>query len=47
MRSSLQKWYGAEKASEVKYAEAFEICEYGHQPTDIEKKQLFPMMVAK
>ena len=47
VRSSLQKWYGAEKASEVKYAEAFEICEYGHQPTDIEKKQLFPMMVAK
>jgi LmbE family N-acetylglucosaminyl deacetylase len=44
VRSSLEKWYGTEKASQVKYAEAFEICEYGHQPTDEEKKQLFPMM---
>ena len=47
MRSSLEKWYGTEKATQVKYAEAFEICEYGHQPTDEEKRQLFPMMVAK
>lgn len=44
VRSSLEKWYGIEKASQVKYAEAFEICEYGHQPTDEEKKQLFPMI---
>lgn len=47
VRSSLEKWYGTEKALHVKYAEAFEICEYGNQPTDEEKKQLFPMMGGK
>lgn len=47
VRSSLEKWYGTEKASQVKYAEAFEICEYGHQPSDEEKKLLFPMIGGK
>jgi hypothetical protein len=28
----------------VKYAEAFEICEYGHQPTPQEIKDLFPFL---
>ncbi len=41
--ATLQKWYG-EKASEVKHAESFEICEYGKQPTDEELKKLFPML---
>jgi len=44
MRSSLTKWYGAEKANQAKYAESFEICEYGHQPSDEEIKRLFPML---
>ncbi|MEJ7588848.1 MAG: PIG-L family deacetylase [Ferruginibacter sp.] len=44
VRSSLEKWYGKEKAALVKYAEAFELCEYGRQPTDEEKKRLFPML---
>ena len=39
----LQKWYG-DKASEIKHAEGFEICEYGKQPTDEEIKRLFPML---
>ncbi len=43
-RSSLEKWYGSEKAAQVKHAEAFEICEYGAQPDDEEKKRLFPML---
>lgn len=43
MRKSLQKWYGS-KASEVKYAEAFEICEYGRYPNDEEMRKLFPML---
>jgi LmbE family N-acetylglucosaminyl deacetylase len=44
MRSSLEKWYGKEKASNVKYAEAFEVCEYGAQPSDADIKKLFPML---
>jgi hypothetical protein len=36
------KWYGAEKGAAVKSAEAFEICEYGRQPTPEEIKVLFP-----
>ena len=44
MRASLEKWYGKEKASDVKYAEAFEVCEYGAQPNDADIKKLFPML---
>jgi LmbE family N-acetylglucosaminyl deacetylase len=41
-RESLVKWYGVEKGGAVKYAEAFEICEYGRQPSTEEIKTLFP-----
>ncbi len=41
-RDALVKWYGAERGNDVKYAEAFEICEYGRQPDDAEIKTLFP-----
>ena len=41
-KQSLIKWYGNEKASQAKYAEAFEICEYGRRPSDEEIKGLFP-----
>lgn len=41
-RNALNKWYGPERGQQVKFAEAFEICEYGRQPTDEEIKQLFP-----
>ncbi|MEX0883871.1 MAG: PIG-L family deacetylase [Cyclobacteriaceae bacterium] len=44
VKASLEKWYGAEKASGVEYAEAFEICEYGSQPSEEEIKRLFPML---
>ena len=40
-RTTLMKWYG-ENGSEIKYAEAFEICEYGRQPSDAEIRRLFP-----
>lgn len=43
-RDSLVRWYGAELAQQVKYAEAFEICEYGRQPSDAEIKELFPFL---
>ena len=41
-RESLIKWYGPEKGNAVKFAEAFEICEYGRQPSPEEVKVLFP-----
>ncbi|WLD11280.1 PIG-L deacetylase family protein [Planctellipticum variicoloris] len=43
-RDTLIKWYGDEQGKAVKYAEAFEICEYGRQPNDAEIRQLFPFL---
>jgi LmbE family N-acetylglucosaminyl deacetylase len=39
---ALAKWYGPEKAKQVRHAEAFEICEYGRRPDEAELKKLFP-----
>ena len=44
VRASLEKWYGKEKAANVKHAEAFEVCEYGSQPSEEEIRSLFPML---
>lgn len=44
VRENLAKWYGKEYADKVDYAETFEICEYGMQPNDEDKKRLFPML---
>jgi len=41
-RTELGEWYPAGKATAVKYAEAFELCEYGAQPDRKELKRLFP-----
>jgi hypothetical protein len=41
-RNTLMRLYGEERGRQVKYAEAFEICEYGHQPSPQEIKELFP-----
>jgi N-acetylglucosamine malate deacetylase 1 len=41
-RAKLTDFYGADKAGSVKYAEAFEICEYGQHPSVQELKKLFP-----
>jgi hypothetical protein len=41
-REQLVKWYGQDEGSKVKYAEAFEICEYGRRPSQTELKKLFP-----
>ena len=43
-RKNLIKWYGKEHGENVKYAESFEVCEYGKQPSEEEIKQLFPML---
>lgn len=45
-RASLVRWYGEEGAQKVKYAEVFEICEYGNQPNSSEIRRLFPMLPA-
>jgi LmbE family N-acetylglucosaminyl deacetylase len=45
IQTSLVKWYGEEKAAQVKFAEAFEICEYGAQPGEAEIRRFFPMLV--
>ncbi len=44
VRAALEKWYGKEKGSQVKHAEAFEVCEYGRQPKDEDLRKLFPML---
>ncbi len=41
-RTALLRWYGEEAGKAVKYAEAFEICEYGRRPSPEEIRQLFP-----
>jgi LmbE family N-acetylglucosaminyl deacetylase len=41
-RDLLVKLYGEEKGRAVKYAETFEVCEYGRRPSAAEIKQLFP-----
>ena len=45
VRTSLSKWYGEGKAAKAKYAEAFEVCEYGAQPSEADIRKLFPMLV--
>ena len=45
IKTSLAKWYGEDKAAQAKYAEAFEICEYGAQPDEAEIRRLFPMLI--
>jgi LmbE family N-acetylglucosaminyl deacetylase len=42
VRAALVKWYGPEKGKQVQYAEAFEVCEYGAQPSEQELRRLFP-----
>ncbi|MBM3860795.1 MAG: PIG-L family deacetylase [Verrucomicrobia bacterium] len=41
-RKELIEWYGAERGAKVRYAEAFELCEYGRQPGKEELRKLFP-----
>jgi LmbE family N-acetylglucosaminyl deacetylase len=41
-RERLAARYGPEKARGIRYAEAFEICEYGRRPDEAEIRRLFP-----
>lgn len=42
VRAQLVKWYGPEKGKAVRYAEAFETCEYGSRPSEADLRRLFP-----
>ncbi len=41
-RELLVRWYGPERGKAVRYAETFEVCEYGRRPSTDELRQLFP-----
>jgi hypothetical protein len=41
------EFYGEDRAKDVKYAEAFEICEYGRRPSAAELRTLFPFFDSK
>jgi len=41
-RDSLIEWYGQHAGKAVKHAEAYQVCEYGRQPSKAELKKLFP-----
>jgi hypothetical protein len=41
-RGALAKRYGKKTAAKIRYAECFELCEYGRQPAAREIKELFP-----
>jgi N-acetylglucosamine malate deacetylase 1 len=41
-RDTLAKYYSPEQAKAIHYAQAFEVCEYGRQPSQAELKQMFP-----
>jgi len=41
-RHELVEAYGEKEGKQVRYAEAFELCEYGRQPSPNELKKLFP-----
>jgi N-acetylglucosamine malate deacetylase 1 len=42
-REKLIELYGPEAGKQVKYAEAFEVCEYGRRPNPQELRKLFPL----
>jgi N-acetylglucosamine malate deacetylase 1 len=46
-RPKLIELLGEEKGKEVKYAESFEICEYGSQPSAAELMRIFPFFGGK
>jgi LmbE family N-acetylglucosaminyl deacetylase len=42
VKAALAKWYGDAAAKQIRYAEAFELCEYGARPSESEIRMLFP-----
>ncbi len=46
-RKALETWYGKKTAASIRFAELFEISEYGHQPSREEIRRLFPFFPKK
>ena len=46
-RSRLEAVYGKERGARTLYAEAYELSEYGYQPSAEEQKRLFPFLPGK
>lgn len=46
-RPALIEWYGEERGKAIRYAETFEVCEYGRQPSKDELRKLFPFEEAE
>ena len=44
VREALIEQYGTERAEQVEHAEAFEVTEYGHQPSPEDLRRIFPMV---
>jgi hypothetical protein len=44
VRAALVRWYGQERGNAARYAEAFEICEYGARPDEAAIRTLFPFL---
>ena len=40
-REELKQWYGEEMGAKARHAEAFEVAEYGSQPSKGQLKELF------
>lgn len=43
-REAIIRWYGEEVGSQIKYAESFEIAEYGRYPSEEDLRIIFPML---
>lgn len=41
-RDALARFYGEERGRKIRYAQAFEVCEYGRQPSRDELNRMFP-----
>jgi LmbE family N-acetylglucosaminyl deacetylase len=41
-QEAIKRWYGETQAAGIQFVEAFEICEYGRQPSEEELRELFP-----
>lgn len=46
-RAQLSNWYGKDSAEKIGFAQAFEVCEYGRQPSKDELRKLFPFFPDK